>query len=101
MYELIPREVRQQYGGRAERVPTQLNSPDAPIDITLLPNNIRELLFRDIGLGDALVTEKIARDVKIRAMDLSRLAEQEFKAMLKRLPPLLEGGDLVLYLPID
>jgi len=75
----------------------KLNSADAPIDMNALPPSVKELLFRDIGLGDLLVTERVAESVKIRAMDLSRLAEQEFKAMLKRLPPLPEGGNTVFY----
>ena len=87
MYELIPREIRQQYGGRAERVPKQLNSTDAPIDLNVLPYNVKELLFRDMSLGDRLVTEEIAKNVKRRSMDLSKLAEQEFIEMLRRLPP--------------
>ena len=97
MYELIPREVRQQYGGRAERVPTQLNSTDAHIDLNALPQNLKELLFRDIGLGDKLVTEEIANNYKRELSKLAEIADKEFLAMLERLPSLLKGKNLVLY----
>lgn len=65
--------VRQQYGVVPERVPKELNFIGSIIYLAEVPHELKALLFRDIGLGDKLVTEKIARDY---ARGLEELAKR-------------------------
>lgn len=73
--------VKQQYGVKAERVPQPLNNADV---LTYLNEDTVSqedliLLFRDMGLGDKLVTKAIAKGMKQGLEQLARTSEAAFQ----------------------
>jgi len=86
--------LKQQYGPKREVVPKELNSTGGVIYITNFPHDVSILLFRDMGLGDKLVTEDIARAYSKGLEELTRISDREFKEMLKRLPPTPPAEDI-------
>ncbi len=81
-------EVRQQYSGKPEQVPSELNLTGRVLYLNRLNPAEVALLFRDMGLGDLLVTEEIAERARRLGKNLTDLSNQEFQAMLSRLPSL-------------
>ena len=79
--------TRQQYDPKIEQVPPELNSIGDVVYITNLPYDVRVLLFRDSGLGDKLVTKKVADDFRKGLERLASIGNKAFQEMLKRLPP--------------
>ena len=87
--------IKQDYGPKADNVPPELNSHRV-IEVNGIPYDDRSLLMKDMGLGDRLVSPKIAHAQLERSRELSRVANEAFQEMLKRLPP-QPSEDILLY----
>ncbi len=87
--------AQQQYSGKSEQVPPELNLVGEFLYLNKLPPDKVALLFRDMGLGDLLVTEEVASNMRRLGKKLTDLSNQEFQAMLRRLPLQPATEDLI------
>lgn len=78
-----PTMIKQQYGAVPEKVPASLNG-HGTIYLGNVPHSGMELLLRDMGQGDKLVTPKIAKEYLDQAKRVARQADYEFHEMLSR-----------------
>ena len=76
------KQIRQNYGRAVEKVPRDLNEQGKPINLNEVPINGKYLLFRDMGIGDGLVTEKMAAEM---CEGLEKLAQYSDKILMERL----------------
>ena len=88
--------TRQQYGPRPELLPVELNAIN-PYDITNLPHDVKALLLRDMGFGDKLITEEIARAYSKGLEELAMRFDRDNVRKFQGLPHLLKVKNLVLY----
>lgn len=79
--------VKQQYGGYTERVPPWLNIVDKQIYLKNVPIEFLALLFRDMGLGDKLVTEEVARQVLEGLEKLAIASNRGFQETIRNFKP--------------
>ena len=86
--------LQQQYGTKREIVPKELNSTVGIIYITDLAHDVRALLFRDMGLGDKLITEDVAHAYSKGLKELTARFDGEFQEILERLQPTPPAEDI-------
>ncbi len=86
----------QQYCIRAEEVPLPLNSTDKPLYLKNFPSSWIKLLFRDIGLGEPLITEQQVAEHQKTIDELTVKLSNEIKKIIRNLPPPLDGENLLL-----
>ena len=79
--------MREAVGTLVDRIDPELTRPGVDVRLDQVPYHQIELLWRDMGLGDPLITEAVAERTRAAiAEDVARW-KQEYRAAIERSVP--------------